>query len=104
MKNGLGLAAKSLFAVSGGARFAGVALRFLTGPIGATITAITIAYKVFKTAYDRVEWFRNGINGLGETIKFFGGKIIGGAVRKLGEFKNYLEVSAKASKKSFQKI
>lgn len=76
MKNGLGLAAKSLFAVSGGARFAGVALRFLTGPIGATITAITIAYKVFKTAYDRVEWFRNGINGLGETIKFLVVKLL----------------------------
>ncbi|HGL6826261.1 TPA: phage tail tape measure protein [Staphylococcus aureus] len=103
LKNGLGLAAKSLFAVSGGARFAGVALRFLTGPIGATITAITIAYKVFKTAYDRVEWFRNGINGLGETIKFFGGKIIGGAVRKLGEFKNYLGSIGKSFKEKFSK-
>ncbi|HDE6754573.1 TPA: phage tail tape measure protein [Staphylococcus aureus] len=103
LKNGLGLAAKSLFAVSGGARFAGVALKFLTGPIGATITAITIAYKVFKTAYDRVEWFRNGINGLGETIKFFGGKIIGGAVRKLGEFKNYLGSIGKSFKEKFSK-
>ncbi|MEI5759056.1 phage tail tape measure protein [Staphylococcus aureus] len=103
LKNGLGLAAKSLFAVSGGARFAGVALKFLTGPIGATITAITIAYKVFKTAYDRVEWFRNGINGLGETIKFFGGKIIGGAVRKLGEFKNYLGGIGKSFKEKFSK-
>lgn len=103
LKNGLGLAAKSLFAVSGGARFASVALKFLTGPIGATITAITIAYKVFKTAYDRVEWFRNGINGLGETIKFFGGKIIGGAVRKLGEFKNYLGSIGKSFKEKFSK-
>ncbi|HDC7871073.1 TPA: phage tail tape measure protein [Staphylococcus aureus] len=103
LKNGLGLAAKSLFAVSGGARFAGVALKFLTGPIGAIITAITIAYKVFKTAYDRVEWFRNGINGLGETIKFFGGKIIGGAVRKLGEFKNYLGSIGKSFKEKFSK-
>ena len=50
-----------------------------------------------------MEWFRNGINGLGETIKFFGGKIIGGAVRKLGEFKTILEVSAKASKKVFKR-
>ncbi len=58
--------------------------KVLTGPIGARITAITIAYKVFKTPYDRVEWFRNGINGSG-TIAFSGGKIIGGAVRKLGE-------------------
>ena len=67
---GIGLASKSVFAFSGGARGLGIALRFITGPIGATITAITIAYKVFKTAYDHVEWFRKGINGLGETIKF----------------------------------
>ncbi|HAR3667877.1 TPA: phage tail tape measure protein, partial [Staphylococcus aureus] len=60
-------------------------------------------YKVFKTAYDRVEWFRNGINGLGETIKFFGGKIIGGAVRKLGEFKNYLGSIGKSFKEKFSK-
>ncbi len=50
-----------------------------------------------------MEWFRNGINGLGETIKFFGGKIIGGAVRKLGEFKNYLGDIGKSFKEKFSK-
>ncbi|HDD0598567.1 TPA: phage tail tape measure protein [Staphylococcus aureus] len=100
---GIGLASKSVFAFSGGARGLGIALRFITGPIGATITAITIAYKVFKTAYDHVEWFRKGINGLGETIKFFGGKIIGGAVRKLGEFKNYLGSIGRSFKVKFSK-
>ncbi|HHO6497489.1 TPA: phage tail tape measure protein [Staphylococcus aureus] len=100
---GIGLASKSVFAFSGGARGLGIALRFITGPIGATITAITIAYKVFKTAYDHVEWFRKGINGLGETIKFFGGKIIGGAVRKLGEFKNYLGSIGRSFKEKFSK-
>lgn len=100
---GIGLASKSVFAFSGGARGLGIALRFITGPIGATITAITIAYKVFKTTYDHVEWFRKGINGLGETIKFFGGKIIGGAVRKLGEFKNYLGSIGRSFKEKFSK-
>ncbi|MDT4014701.1 hypothetical protein RPP94_09535, partial [Staphylococcus aureus] len=41
--------------------------------------------------------------GLGETIKFFGGKIIGGAVRKLGEFKNYLGSIDKSFKEKFSK-
>ncbi|WP_201455348.1 hypothetical protein, partial [Staphylococcus aureus] len=36
-------------------------------------------------------------------IKFFGGKIIGGAVRKLGEFKNYLGSIGKSFKEKFSK-
>ncbi|EZY61436.1 phage tail tape measure protein [Staphylococcus aureus] len=103
LKKGIGLATKGLFSFGGGVKGAGIALRFLTGPVGATITAITIAVKIFKTAYERVEWFRKGVDGLGETIKFFGGRILGGAIKKLGDFKKFLGKVGQTFKERFSK-
>ncbi|HDZ8697871.1 TPA: phage tail tape measure protein [Staphylococcus aureus] len=103
LKKGIGLATKGLFSFGGGVKGAGIALRFLTGPVGATITAITIAVKIFKTAYERVEWFRKGVDGLGETIKFFGGRILGGAIKKLGDFKKFLGKIGQTFKERFSK-
>lgn len=60
-------------------RGVGSALRFMLGPIGWTITAITLLYKGFKYAYTNVKWFRDGVNGAVEIVKVFS-KGIGGAM------------------------
>src|SRR5699024_11622208 len=60
-------------------RGVGSALRFMLGPIGLAITAITLSYKGFKYAYTNVKWFRDGINGAVEIVKVFS-KGIGGAM------------------------
>lgn len=60
-------------------RGVGSALRFMVGPIGWTITAITLLYKAFKHAYTNVKWFRDGVDGAVEIVKVFS-KGIGGAV------------------------
>lgn len=64
-----------------GLRGLSAAFRFLTGPIGLALTAITLLWKGFKYAYDNVKWFRDGINGLGTTIKTFAGGIAGVGVK-----------------------
>lgn len=60
-------------------RGVGSALRFMVGPIGWTITAITLLYKAFKHAYTNVKWFRDGVDGAVEIVKVFS-KGIGGAM------------------------
>lgn len=64
-----------------GLRGLSAAFRFLTGPIGLALTAITLLWKGFKYAYDHVKWFRDGINGLGTTIKTFAGGIAGVGIK-----------------------
>ena len=64
-----------------GVRGLSTAFKFLTGPIGLALTAITLLWKGFKYAYDHVKWFRDGINGLGTTIKTFAGGIAGVGIK-----------------------
>ena len=64
-----------------GLRGLSAAFRFLTGPIGLALTAITLLWKGFKYAYDHVKWFRDGINGLGTTIKTFAGGVAGVGIK-----------------------
>ena len=45
-----------------GAVFAGV-MAAITGPVGLTVLAIIGIGLAFKAAYDKVEWFRNAVNG-----------------------------------------
>lgn len=56
----------------------GGAVTALSGPIGWAIAAIVAVGVAFVVAYKKVDWFRDGINGLVDVIKVFGGKILSG--------------------------
>ena len=58
-----GALSTSIAAAGGaGAMFAGV-MAAITGPVGLTVLAIVGIGLAFKAAYDKVEWFRNAVNG-----------------------------------------
>lgn len=77
--------------------------RVITGPIGLTVTAIMLLYKAFKSAYDNVEWFRKGIDGLVYTFKVFGGGIIGSVVSKIKDMGNWFSKTGSQIKNGFTK-
>lgn len=77
--------------------------RVITGPIGLTVTAIMLLYKAFKSAYDNVEWFRKGIDGLVYTFKVFGGGIIGSVVGKIKDLGNWFSKTGSKIKDGFTK-
>ena len=77
--------------------------RIITGPIGLTITVIMSLYKAFKSAYDNVEWFRKGIDGLVYTFKVFGGGIIGTVVSKIKDLGNWFSKTGSQIKNGFTK-
>src|SRR5699024_1848777 len=77
--------------------------RVITGPIGLTVTAIMLLYKAFKSAYDNVEWFRKGIDGLVYTFKVFGGGIIGTVVSKIKDLGNWFSKTGSQIKNGFTK-
>lgn len=77
--------------------------RIITGPIGLTVTAIMLLYKAFKSAYDNVEWFRKGIDGLVYTFKVFGGGIIGSVVSKIKDLGKWFSKAGSQIKEGFTK-
>ncbi|MGW7955254.1 phage tail tape measure protein [Staphylococcus xylosus] len=58
-------------------------LRFATGPLGIALGAITLLGTGFKIAYDKIGWFKDGVDGIGEFIKAFTSGTIE-QVQKLG--------------------
>ncbi|UXR83230.1 phage tail tape measure protein [Staphylococcus sp. IVB6214] len=56
----------------------GGAVTALSGPIGWAIAAVVAIGAAFVVAYKKVDWFREGIDGLVDVIKVFGGKILSG--------------------------
>lgn len=79
------------------------AFRFLTGPIGLALTAITLLWKGFKYAYDHVKWFRDGINGLGTVIKTFASGAAGIAVKAVKGIGNAFKTAGGWIKNEFIK-
>lgn len=80
-----------------------LAFRILTGPIGLIVTGIVLLYKAFKSAYDNVEWFRKGVDGLVYTFKVFGGGIIGAVVNKIKDLGNWFAKAGSQIKNGFTK-
>lgn len=86
-----------------GLRGLSAAFRFLTGPIGLALTAITLLWKGFKYAYDHVKWFRDGINGLGTVIKTFAGGVANVAVKSVKGIGNAFKTAGGWIKNEFIK-
>ncbi len=80
-----------------------LAFRILTGPIGLIVTGIVLLYKAFKSAYDNVEWFRKGVDGLVYTFKVFGGGIIGAVAGKIKDLGNWFAKAGSQIKNGFTK-
>src|SRR5699024_4221299 len=71
--------------------------------IGLTITAIILLYKAFKSAYDNVEWFRSGVDGLVYTFKVFGGGSIGAVAGKIKDLGNWFSQAGSQIKNGYTK-
>src|SRR5699024_6439952 len=80
-----------------------LAFRVLTGPIGLIVTGIVLLYKAFKSAYNNVEWFRKGIDGLIYVFKVFGGGIIGVVASKIKDLGNWFAKTGGQIKNGFTK-
>lgn len=66
----------------------GKGIKILGGPIGWTITGVTVLGSAFTKAYNNVDWFKKGVDGLFDVIKTFGGGAISefsGWIKGLGE-------------------
>ena len=64
----------------------GAALAALSAPVLAVIAVIGSLVAIFVVAYKKVDWFRDGVNGLLYVFKVFGGNIIGGAINMIKGF------------------
>ncbi|PTI11699.1 hypothetical protein, partial [Staphylococcus warneri] len=63
--------------LGGSFKLLGHGLKIFSGPIGWTIGGIVTLGGLFSKAYKDVDWFRNGINGLGDVVKVFTGGALG---------------------------
>ena len=86
-----------------GVRTLGLAFRILTGPIGIAVTILITLYKTIKYAYNNVEWFRKGVDGLIYTFKVFGGGIIGTVINNLNKLGNGFSKAGEWIKSKFTK-
>ena len=86
-----------------GVRTLGLAFRILTGPIGIAVTILITLYKTIKYAYNNVEWFRKGVDGLIYTFKVFGGGIIGTVTNNLNKLGNGFSKAGEWIKSKFTK-
>ncbi|WP_017722734.1 phage tail tape measure protein [Staphylococcus xylosus] len=64
----------------------GNGIKILGGPIGWIITGVTLLGGAFIKAYNNVDWFKKGVDGLFDVIKTFGG----GAISKFSSWINGL--------------
>ncbi|MDG0818986.1 phage tail tape measure protein [Staphylococcus equorum] len=64
----------------------GNGIKILGGPIGWIITGVTLLGGAFTKAYNNVDWFKKGVDGLFDVIKTFGG----GAISKFSSWINDL--------------
>ena len=69
-----------------GAKLLGNGIKILGGPIGWIITGVTLLGGAFIKAYNNVDWFKKGVDGLFDVIKTFGG----GAISKFSSWINGL--------------
>ena len=86
-----------------GVRTLGLAFRILTGPIGIAVTILITLYKTIKYAYNNVEWFRKGVDGLIYTFKVFGGGIVGTVIDNLKKLGNWFSKTGESIKSKFTK-
>lgn len=63
--------------LGGSFKLLGHGLKILGGPIGWTIGGLVTLGGLFGKAYKEVDWFRDGINGLGGVVKVFTGGALG---------------------------
>lgn len=64
----------------------GNGIKILGGPIGWIITGVTLLGGAFIKAYNNVDWFKKGVDGLFDVLKTFGG----GAISKFSSWINGL--------------
>lgn len=66
---GLGAIATAMGITTGAAGLLSAAFAVLTGPIGITVAAIAGIIAVLVLAYNKIDWFRDGVNKAWATIK-----------------------------------
>lgn len=80
-----------------GAKLLGNGVKFLSGPIGWAITGVTLLGGAFTKAYNNVDWFKKGVDGLLDVIKTFGG----GAIEQLKNLGGWFSKTGSKIKETF---
>lgn len=80
-----------------GAKLLGNGVKFLSGPIGLAITGVTLLGGAFTKAYNNVDWFKKGIDGLLDVVKTFGG----GAIEQLKNLGGWFSKTGSKIKETF---
>ncbi|QQS85816.1 phage tail tape measure protein [Staphylococcus carnosus] len=80
-----------------GAKLLGNGVKFLSGPIGLAITGVTLLGGAFTKAYNNVDWFKKGIDGLLDVVKTFGG----GAIEQLKNLSDWFSKTGSKIKETF---
>lgn len=65
-------------------------LRLFTGPIGLTVTALTLLATWLIKSYKEVKWFRDGVNGAVEIVKTFAKGIGGGLISSIQNLSKWM--------------
>lgn len=81
-----GKAAGKVSLLGQASKLLGKGIKILGGPIGWIITGVTLLGGAFIKAYNNVDWFKKGVDGLFDVIKTFGG----GAISKFSSWINGL--------------
>ncbi|UBV35730.1 phage tail tape measure protein [Staphylococcus xylosus] len=80
-----------------GAKLLGNGVKFLSGPIGWAITGVTLLGGAFTKAYNNVDWFKKGVDGLLDVVKTFGG----GAIEQLKNLGGWFSKTGSKIKETF---
>ncbi|ATH65715.1 phage tail tape measure protein [Staphylococcus nepalensis] len=75
----------------------GNGIKILGGPIGWIITGVTLLGGAFIKAYNNVDWFKKGVDGLFDVIKTFGG----GAIDQLKNLGGWFSKTGSKIKETF---